>query len=433
MLIDDDSFYIVYFEIIPFDVDRIAYYIWDYSNLYATERDGDRDVLDRIIEEMREYEDGLDGRHHNFPELIDGYYANLINGAYYSEYDEVALFEEFRKYPEREFGYWLSPFSKSIGEDFYVSTDAWIVPQKLDYFKALEASDWDVSKLKFSKADFLLIGDYSYLVNDDQIVFFRFDYFLKAKICTSIALNKEPDELSMKYDFFYLTFSYDRISDHFKNEYSSFLSIPSHRFEYFLSEFSEIALVKDGAYTYIFFELDKVEGTKLLSLTEMFSKFFKRVSSKAGITSDIRCDWGKIDGESFEQLCYDIIYYNSKFDNRTIRKMGKSKSRDGGRDIEVYTHARPGRSPLKYIFQCKYQKPGTSLTGSKLRGVSDTIDQYGADGYGVMTSVVIDPTLYDKLDGISKNREIKLAHWSVYEIERFLVSYPDIKKRYFED
>ncbi len=48
-----------------------------------------------------------------------------------------------------------------------------------------------------------------------------------------------------------------------------------------------------------------------------------------------------------------------------------------------------------------------------------------------MTSGVIDPTLYDKIDGIRRNRKIKFEHWSVYELERFLAKYPSIKNRHF--
>jgi len=130
-------------------------------------------------------------------------------------------------------------------------------------------------------------------------------------------------------------------------------------------------------------------------------------------------------------VCFDVIYHNPKFDNSTIRKMGKTRSRDGGRDIVVHTHSRPGKTAKKYIFQCKYQQSGTSLPGSKVQDISDTIIQYGAAGYGIMTNVVIDSTLYDKLDGISKTLTVQVEDYSVYKLERILACYPQIKRRHF--
>src|SRR3546814_15556971 len=42
------------------------------------------------------------------------------------------------------------------------------------------------------------------------------------------------------------------------------------------------------------------------------------------------------------------------FDPDTIRKHGKSRYRDGGRDIEILDMPRPGEDrPRKWIFQCK--------------------------------------------------------------------------------
>ena len=134
-----------------------------------------------------------------------------------------------------------------------------------------------------------------------------------------------------------------------------------------------------------------------------------------------------ISGEGID----DVIYYNPKFDSSTIRKMGKSRSRDGGRDIEVFTRSRPGYEPEKFIFQCKFIKPDSSLSSTKLVGITDVVDQYGASGYGIMTSGVIDSTLYDKIDGIGRNRGIQFEHWSVYELERFLAKHPNIKDRHF--
>ena len=61
------------------------------------------------------------------------------------------------------------------------------------------------------------------------------------------------------------------------------------------------------------------------------------------------------------------------------------------------------------------------------------IMQYGAKGYGVFTSLVIDPTLYDMLDGFERNIGIDTSiRWSKYELERFINMNGQLKKKYFD-
>jgi hypothetical protein len=112
--------------------------------------------------------------------------------------------------------------------------------------------------------------------------------------------------------------------------------------------------------------------------------------------------------------------------------MGKSRSRDGGRDIVVYTNERPGISKKMYIFQCKFTKTSPSLSAQKVENISDTVVQYGAQGYGVMTPVLIDATLYDRIDAICNNFHIESDNWSGLEIERFIARHPNLRKRHFK-
>lgn len=112
--------------------------------------------------------------------------------------------------------------------------------------------------------------------------------------------------------------------------------------------------------------------------------------------------------------------------------MGKSRSRDGGRDIVVYTKERIGYKPEKFIFQCKLIKGNNSLTATKVPDISDIIEQYEADGYGIFTSGVIDSTLFDKIDKIAGRRQLKTLLSSKYELERDLSMLPQLKNRYFK-
>jgi hypothetical protein len=89
------------------------------------------------------------------------------------------------------------------------------------------------------------------------------------------------------------------------------------------------------------------------------------------------------------------------------------------------------KSPRKWIFQCKLVKNGGSLGATRLLDVGDMLEHYDAGGFGVMTSALIDATLYDKLDVICDRRRVKQYHFSRIELERALAQHNTLKKRYF--
>jgi hypothetical protein len=201
--------------------------------------------------------------------------------------------------------------------------------------------------------------------------------------------------------------------------------------KYLLSRSGLSIIVDDGYFRYVFFP-DQIKSNKIASLYNDMSTIFGFVGEFAGVTKSVNLSWENFDDEKFESLCYDIIYHNPKFDNQTIRKMGKSRSRDGGRDIVVHTKERPGSPKKMFIFQCKFTKAGSSLTTQKVENISDTVVQYKAKGYGVMTPVVIDSALYDRIDAICDNFKIESDNWSILEIERFISRHPKLKERHFK-
>jgi WD40 repeat protein len=147
--------------------------------------------------------------------------------------------------------------------------------------------------------------------------------------------------------------------------------------------------------------------------------------------SDISCPWSQLDDEKFEQLCYDII--KEKNNPIEIHKIGKSRSRDGGRDIVFYKPTNIDSIPVKWIVQCKLIRNGKSLTGKKVENIRDMLDEYNAGGFCIMTTGIIDATLHDKLDNLKEKNAIDIEKWSYLEIERFLAEHPEIKARYFKD
>ncbi len=54
-----------------------------------------------------------------------------------------------------------------------------------------------------------------------------------------------------------------------------------------------------------------------------------------------------------------------------------------------------------------------------------------AGGFCIMTNGTIDATLFDKMDGIHRNRGIQMTHWSRNELERFLAHHRELRDRYF--
>jgi len=417
------------FEIIPLDMELMAKQIWEFAVAFDSEEECSENVRRQQYSALESYELTLDDKtEFVFPELADNFYANLIKGAYVEGDVDFNLDEIYSKFPERKFGYWKSAFGRSNGQYFYASTDGWIIPPSTDLQTLLKSYANAPADVIFEPAKLLIIDERAYLISDNYVTHFPFGPFLRALNCKEVALKQI--EYFEEYDWMHLIYTYNKTREHFKTEYEHMFSYPSEN-EYFIADYGELVLVKEEDYKYLFFGTDKLSEQQIFRLKESLSNISGRIYSFAGLNQDIVCPWKELDDEKFEQLCYDIIYYNPKFDNKTIRKMGKSRSRDAGRDIVIFTAARPGYTPEKYIFQCKYLGAGVSLTASKVINISDIMDQHGAQGYGLMTSGVIDSALYDKLDGISVSRRFKIETWSVLEIERYLSRHPQIKDRYF--
>ncbi|MEP2970314.1 hypothetical protein, partial [Nonlabens ulvanivorans] len=204
--------------------------------------------------------------------------------------------------------------------------------------------------------------------------------------------------------------------------------------EYYLSKYADILIVKDTFFTYIFFLYNsKLRTTEIKEIRSKLNPLHTILGNVIGAKNHYSIDWTQVDDEQFEHLCYDIIYDHPKFDKHTIRKMGKSKSRDGGRDITVMTKSINGAESELYIFQCKLLNSSSSLTRTKMIDASNVIVQFGAKGYGVFTNVLIDSTLYDMLDGFTNNLETYTReNWGKLELEKLLNDNDYLRNKYFK-
>jgi hypothetical protein len=376
---------------------------------------------------IMEFKFNLKNRKLFLPELADRYMANVIAGKDDLCLDQMQIQSLYDTNPEEEFDFWHSFISPYVNYDVYVSSWAWIVPYRSNKgevphnLEQLLLSYGGIGKKLpvMEEADSFSVGTLPPVVlSNSAIMRFPREGFTTAQKCAFSILQKS-----------------ERLPPHYLQ------SVESHQI--LLSEDGYLMIVRDSLAQYIFFINNWYSSEAELTLQPLaspieqdyqnaFDRLADRLSSLAGNHVDILCPWENLDDELFEQLCYDLIVYSSNFDPDTRQKMGKSRSRDGGRDIEIYTRSRWDKPRVKWIIQCKLLSRGATLSGAKVQ-VSDVIDQYGAEGFCIMTTGVIDATLHDKLDGIERNRKIGVEKWDYLKIERVLAKpkYQNIRKRYF--
>lgn len=389
------------------------------SPLRAKETDPDEDDLINLISEVDDFESRLDEIIFKFHDEIDDYYANYVNGGIYeydSEYDDEDLNEkienvngeskfireQFSKNPEFKYGFWKSHIANIPPNSIFFSTFCWIVDCSVDIQDTLKKYSGIESEILFENAEFTIIKEQVIILNNYVAV----DYnsltdFVFAKKCIDelILKNNSSFEVGKKFQ---------------------------------ISRNTDIIKIYYKGYFIIYFNFKVLRRNEIKELYEFSSSISQKLSYLMGFEENITCDWKLLDDEKFEELCYEIIYNDIRFDNQRIRKMGKSRSRDGGRDIEVYTKSLNGESGKKFIIQCKFSKGSGSLTKRKLPEAANIIKEYQADGYMIMTNLVIDATLYDMLDGFSRDSTDARVNFSKYELEHYLSHHKYLKERYFK-
>lgn len=409
------------------------------------------DDIDRIsfLDELCEYEETYSKREFVFPDLINNYWANLINGAYWefaSEHEESEskfFTKTYRKYPEHRYGFWKSPLSKDFKEPIFFSTENWIIPPKTRLIESLIIYSGLEHKLVLEDADRIdFKGQIILLSNSTAVRFIQERDLINSIKCTERALIpkynknskfKEPElnKTIIQNNLFGEEIQQKRAIK--KVRYNDKIQIDYSKLKYQLSEYGDLVTIEYNYYTYVFFYSEPLTFDEIKNLNSYLHPAFSKTQKLIENSITGTCDWTKLDDDSFEELCYDILYCHPHFDSTTIKKMGKSKSRDGGRDITIKTRRTPAKEPELYIFQCKFLSEKTSLSTSKLPNAGNVIMQFGAKGYGVFTTTVIDSTLYDMLDGFTRNMQIDTSHnWSKYELERHLNKNKMIKDKFFK-
>eukprot|EP01093_Parvamoeba_rugata_P011694 TRINITY_DN3239_c0_g1_i1.p1 TRINITY_DN3239_c0_g1~~TRINITY_DN3239_c0_g1_i1.p1 ORF type:complete len:478 (-),score=56.95 TRINITY_DN3239_c0_g1_i1:351-1724(-) len=378
-------------------------------------------------ESRNEFECNLYDIKLNFPEIIDLYFANQVNGA-----DNEAEVEHFSKFsisnPERKYGYWIGASYLNQENKVLYSQSCWIASNNIA-LADLFIEDSSNQSVSIIPANLLVINSQGMVVSENGVIQISMGEVIQGIACIHDFFPNKDNYSYHHLDSF--DGSFFSTANHFNTSESSSFWQNDAEFELYVSEFGEFVIFKTDEASLVLFDINKPTYSKSQSFINAMLTIGASFEDEVLSGPHLKLNWDLLDDELFEQLCYDIIYQNSKYDNTTIRKMGSSRSRDGGRDIVVYSKELHNNKPKRFIFQCKLIKSSRSLNTSNIGSISDVIDQYGAKGYGVMCNSVIDAALFDRLDGISENRGIEIETWSSLEIERFIARRPNLKSRYF--
>lgn len=424
----------------PTNIDKLIETLFYSSQMLGNGDDND-DVRLEFYEAVASYEANFSKRLFVFPDLINDYWANLINGAYWeiaSEYHESEndFFKyTYKKHPEHRFGFWRSAKTREFKDPIYFSTESWIIPQGTNLLTGLNKYSGINFKLEIDDAERIDYDGKTILLTNNVAVYFnKIKQLQNAVECSQRALTrifqKEENHMSTEVEhpnLFGETFTKKTKRKRIKKQLDPTL------LSFKVSEFGDLIIVNYQGFDHIFFGNQDLTFEEIKDLNNHLYPTFAKTQNLIANSISKNCNWLELNDETFEELCYDILYCHPKFDSTTIQKMGKSKSRDGGRDILIKSKRTPTTEQELYIFQCKFLSESTSLSASKIPNAGNVIMQYGAKGYGVFTTTVIDSTLYDMLDGFKRNLGIDTSNnWSKYELERHLNRHQIIKSKYFE-
>lgn len=384
------------------------------------------DAPDEVRMDANEFESELaDTPLIALPELGDSFLANYVHGlAEVLGPDEME--ERFASFPSWRFGFWKSFISQLVGCEVFGSIDGWILPRDLKLPQFLKALGWSQAdaQVRLQPARLIQSGSRPWiLVNERQCLLVPRSILNNAAACWQFALRADRSESAG------LVFEFGEPPP------GDFLSVQNES-EWMVSSDGSIVTARLGDFQILTF----IEGSANLR-PEQAASYLAAAREDFGALANhcltnFALDWSLMDAEWFEELCYEILVRCERFDPERMRKLGNTRSRDGGRDIEAWTHDRPGAPAEKWIYQCKFSsKPKASLSGLKT-SVADVVDQFEANCYGVMTNMVIDATLYDKLDGIKRTRAkdgrfFDFQTWARADMERFIRARIDLQSEYF--
>jgi hypothetical protein len=298
-----------------------------------------------------EFEDRLNDFPARLPEIVDDYFANLVGGAYHQmRYDAPDRYEdEIKRFPERRLGYWRSPYSERLGATCYASMEGWLLPSELSIDHFFEVTGQKYLASKFLGAKVLTVNSESFVLVPGMAAYFPMSQYFKSRVCGSLtALDDGEQWPPDAFDWSDASFTYSPDREQMISALPKSMRAPRPRIEGCLVDpDGTVVVVDDGRFQHLLYDTKALTLEGMKTLLEMVGDVSHSLAASVGLASDPRCDWSSLSDESFEQLCYDLIYSHPRFNSETIRKHGKSRSRDGGRDIEVWDIPRGPRLSRK--------------------------------------------------------------------------------------
>ncbi len=403
--------------------------------LLFSQDESETDRLGEIQARICEYEDELHLRSPRLPGIVDWYFSNLMiaNGELRSEAPD-SYRHQMAMFPEHQLGFFRSAYSTALGADCYASNEGWLLPDSVHVDRFFEITDQKYRLGQFINGEILTLGSLPAAIAEELITDFPMQRLFRSQICAGFAACKGQE--------IYDTGPFDWLDTPFLPAFAEAGSLGSHHAagmeeaihntQCLIHKTGTLIIINDRSFKHLIYDTAPLNLVAVKRLHERAAETTGKLAKAIGTAGSLTCNWASLSDEDFEQLCYDLIFVHPQYDSETIRKLGKSRSRDGGRDIEVLEiQRRPAGNRRKWIFQCKLIKTGASLGATKVLDVGDMLEQYAAQGFGVLTSAPIDATLYDKLDRICVRRKVEQRHMSVYELERALSRNPTIRDRYF--
>lgn len=406
-----------------------------FNDLEDSADDAALEQLQNLRQQIYDYEDGLETFVPQSPGIIDWYFANIhaANDELRSEAPE-SWNSQMARFPERRLGFHRSAFSSALGGSCYASHSGWLVPLQAGPDRFFVETGQKYRLEHFQPADFLIINGQAFAHHDGLLVGFPSGHYFKSQVCAGLVTQNDEDVERWSSDpFRALRSPTAKTTTPVGASSGGGIESESALAEgCYLHETGTLAFVNDGCFLHFLYDVRPVQLQIAKELREASAQLTDELSTATGAVLSFKYDWTNLDDESFEELCYQLIFDNPKFNSDSIRKLGKSRSRDGGRDIVVYEAPLGLRvTPRKWIFQCKLVTNGSSLGATRLTDIGDMLEQYGAQGFGVITSAQMDATLYDKLDAICLNRQVEQYHFSVLELERALGRNRRIRQKFF--
>jgi len=357
-----------------------------------------------IHEEFSQFEADIYSRkiYSYFSDFVDDYFANIIEDENTWNDDNKTLCD----HPEWAYHTWRSAWSYWLGFDLYVSPKFWLIHKGNDISKAIETASFHKGKIyKFSNIK-TFFSDHQniYLFTEYDIICLNNCIHFNAVRC---AENIFP--------------VYDKAQDNAQYDWYS-------RGKFSVSSDSYILKWDGASFQYIIFRdtFNILDSASLKKLTAETQNIINMLFSVSKDSFKYRCDWQWLNDELFEQLCYHLTIRDGRFSESDTRKMGHSRSRDGGRDILTKNIRRAGDNRQStWIIQCKFSLKGRSLGRNQIM-LSEIIDEHNPHGIIIATNMLVDSGTYDKYDKIGKNRKVKIEIWDGLKLEREINKNPDL-------